>query len=81
MARKRTIDLKGQNFGKLIVLGEDEPYICLSTGRSERKWKCVCSCGEYVSVKQSSLRSGKTRSCGCLQRRNRNGMFRKIMHK
>ncbi len=63
----RKIFLTGQKFGRLTVIGETEPYICISTGRSERKWLCKCSCGTMVSVRQASLRDGKTKSCGCLR--------------
>lgn len=31
-------------------------------------WDCVCLCGEVVTVMAASLRSGDTRSCGCLQK-------------
>lgn len=67
MARPRRIDLTGQEFGKLTVIHEAEPYICISKGTKERKWFCECSCGKEVSVKQNNLRSGKTKSCGCLK--------------
>lgn len=70
MARPREVYLKGLKFGKLLVLGETEPYICISLGTKERKWLCQCDCGKTISVKQSNLRTGKTRSCGCLKSRN-----------
>lgn len=31
-------------------------------------WHCVCDCGRACIVDGSYLRSGHTRSCGCLQR-------------
>lgn len=31
-------------------------------------YKCLCDCGNTTQVSSSSLRSGNTRSCGCLQR-------------
>lgn len=57
------IDLKGQNFGRLTVQergGKNKHGHCL--------WGCVCSCGNYVVVQGEHLRSGHTRSCGCLAR-------------
>ena len=34
--------------------------------RGELIWKCQCDCGNIAYVKTSSLRSGHTKSCGCL---------------
>ena len=59
----KKIDLTGQRFGRLIVLCEDG-----RTNGSMVKWKCQCDCGDIVSVSGNDLRSGKTKSCGCLCR-------------
>ena len=32
------------------------------------RWRCACSCGTAVVVTGKRLRSGNTRSCGCLRR-------------
>ena len=54
------IDLKGQRFGRLTVLGYDD-------SRNNRVyWKCICDCGRYCSIATKELRNGDTRSCGCL---------------
>lgn len=56
------IDLTGQKFGRWTVL-EKAP--------SKNKavyWICQCECGEIKEVKAASLRSGKSKSCGCLQK-------------
>ena len=29
-------------------------------------WKCLCDCGKYCYVRGSNLKSGETKSCGCL---------------
>lgn len=61
--KERLIDLTGQKFGWLEVIG-----------RSDRKqhgqimWQCKCQCGNIVAVLGSNLKSGKIKSCGCLQR-------------
>ena len=31
-------------------------------------WNCLCECGNSKLIRGSSLRSGATRSCGCLQK-------------
>ena len=57
------IDLKGQRFSRLVVLeesGKDKWYSLL--------WKCKCDCGNKIIVNSSSLKSGNTKSCGCLQK-------------
>lgn len=56
------IDLTGQTFGRLKVLRRDE-----TAPGSRIKWICQCKCGNTVSVLSSSLRNGKTKSCGCSQ--------------
>lgn len=56
----KLIDLTGQKFGRLTVIEKAE-----SKGKSSY-WLCKCDCGNYVSVKSWSLRSGRTKSCGCL---------------
>lgn len=32
------------------------------------RWKCLCDCGQETIVGQTLLQSGKTRSCGCIQK-------------
>lgn len=56
------IDLFGQKFGRLTVLKYE--------GAKNRRalWLCQCRCGKKVVVSGKDLRSGKTKSCGCLQR-------------
>lgn len=50
------IDLTGKTFGLLTVI----EYVGLG------KWKCVCSCGNEVVTRGNFLRTGNTKSCGCL---------------
>lgn len=54
------IDLTGQIFGDVIVIERDK-----SIKSKEAYWKCQCSCGKIFSTRGSSLRQGKTLSCGC----------------
>jgi hypothetical protein len=61
-------DLTGQTFGYLTVI--KEAY----TSTSKRsKWLCKCKCGKEKIVGLSELRTGHTRSCGCLQIEMRTG--------
>ena len=63
----KLIDLTGQRFGHLTVIERAEDYISPS-GIPTPKWKCQCDCGNIVDVVSRSLRYGKTKSCGCLQK-------------
>lgn len=56
-------DLTGCVFGRLTVIKRAEDYVF--NGGKEPQWLCLCSCGKQTVVKGSSLRSGKTQSCGC----------------
>lgn len=35
---------------------------------SGRKWECVCDCGNKLIVKESLIREGAVKSCGCLKK-------------
>lgn len=62
-AREQRINLTGQRFGRLTVLGRAE------NGRhKEIRYNCVCDCGTQRIVFRNSLISGSTQSCGCLQK-------------
>lgn len=58
-------DLTGQRFGRLTVLKVARRHTYPS-GQSRLVWRCACSCGNTTEVISSDLRSGHTRSCGCL---------------
>lgn len=53
------IDLKGQRFGRLLVL-----TFC---GRLNKHsmFRCVCDCGNMTIVTSNNLRRNHTTSCGC----------------
>ena len=57
------IDLKGQTFNRLTVIGFSH-----RDAQGHAYWLCECACGRRVKVESNALRSGKTRSCGCLRR-------------
>ena len=54
-------DLTGKVFGKLKVLHEDG-----RTKSGDVLWLCECECKNIVPVTASNLRTGHTKSCGCL---------------
>jgi hypothetical protein len=52
------IDMTGQKFGELTV-------VSFAGGE---KWNCKCACGNTKAIRRNNLRSGASRSCGCLKR-------------
>jgi len=63
------IDLTGCVFGRLTVLSEaDRGPACAGNKYGKRRWQCECSCGEQIVVYGNNLRTGKSSSCGCLQK-------------
>ena len=60
-------DLIGQKFGRWTVLNRAEDYIS-PKGHHIIQWLCKCDCGNYRNVLGSTLRQGKSKSCGCLQK-------------
>ena len=54
-------DITGVKFGRLTAM-----YVSGKSKSRECIWHCLCDCGNEVDVRGSSLRDGKTKSCGCL---------------
>lgn len=54
-------NLKGKRFGRLLALRMAD----LDTNKYA-KWICRCDCGNTKIVFASNLKSGHTKSCGCL---------------
>jgi len=51
----KLIDETGKRYGRLLVVG-------FQNG----KWECKCDCGKVTYVLGGNLRSGRQKSCGCL---------------
>lgn len=63
MAPSNKLNLAGQRFGKLTAIKDiGKRYRGLAI------WQCRCDCGNEVVVNAHSLKDGKIRSCGCLNR-------------
>ena len=66
------INEAGKKYGRLTVI----KYVGNNKyGRA--LWACECDCGNEKAVLGADLRSGKVRSCGCLEQENRVLMARK----
>lgn len=56
------MDIAGQKFGRLTVTSEF---------KRGRRWYCTCDCdcgAKAVVVRKDTLKSGNTKSCGCLSK-------------
>ena len=56
-------ELSGKRFGRLLVIEKSGV-----TPNGIILWKCLCDCGNIVSIRSTHLVNGKTKSCGCFQR-------------
>lgn len=61
MGQYRGTDLTGKRFGKLTVMERNG-----INKHRQALWKCACSCGNETVLSTSTLKSGNTKSCGCL---------------
>lgn len=57
------LDLVGMRFGCLVVIRR-----AVNRKNKQARWYCQCDCGNFSIVYGYLLRSGKTKSCGCLKR-------------
>ncbi len=64
------IDLTGQTYGRLKVIKK------LARVNKQQRWLCECDCGKIVDCQGGNLRSGQTRSCGCLSKEIAGNRFR-----
>ena len=53
-------NLTNQKFNLLTAI-EEAPKI-----KGKCAWKCKCDCGKFKIIKSEELKSGGTKSCGCL---------------
>src|SRR5271167_4031707 len=56
----------GNRYGRLVVISKTNPY--KKGNKTLSQWICKCDCGITCIVKGTDLRTGHTKSCGCLRR-------------
>ena len=61
MAGKNAIDHTGERFGKLTAVSQGP-----RNKWGHLSWNCICDCGAEITTGGRQLRTGDTRSCGCL---------------
>lgn len=66
------MDITGNKYGRLTVIAFDH-----KDKRGEYYWRCKCDCGNETVASGNKLRTGNTKSCGCLQREHRLEGFNK----
>ena len=69
----------GEKFGRLTVIGEGIKK------QGHRYVECLCECGNILYVRDYKLKSGHTKSCGCLKRNQKtsliHGLSKERIHK
>lgn len=60
---------KGNTFSRWTVIKEENRHIRPSGG-IVRMFKCKCECGKIKNVELGNLRSGISKSCGCINKEN-----------
>lgn len=58
----KPLDLAGHKYGRLKPIRRAE-----NAEDGHARWLCLCDCGKTVVVTARYLKTGHTRSCGCLQ--------------
>lgn len=60
VAKRMAPNEVGNVYGRLTVLKQ------APTVKNHSRWVCLCDCGNTLIVLGTSIRSGNTKSCGCL---------------
>lgn len=66
--RSPYIDLMGRRFGALTVIDKLK-----SNKQGQTRWLCLCDCGNRSQPLGQSLRNGRIKSCGCMNKTNATG--------
>lgn len=61
-AVNKPLELTGQRFGRLTVIARSDKRVSRA-----HIWRCLCDCGQEISVPGPKLKFGHTLSCGCLK--------------
>ena len=61
--KERFENLREKVFGRLTAIEPTNKRINNSV-----VWKCICDCGNETEVSAASLKTGRTKSCGCLKK-------------
>jgi hypothetical protein len=62
----------GDRYNRLTIIEETKKHI-LPNGKKRRQFICKCDCGTIKTFVLNDLTNNKTKSCGCLNNRLKNG--------
>lgn len=65
-------NLIGKRFGRLTVVS-----LYGKNDRRENVWECICDCGGKAFCSTANLKSGNSKSCGCLVKENMSKVAKK----
>lgn len=68
------LDLTGNKYGRLTVLGDDGTR----TKSGKVLWHCLCECGNANYVRADHLKNGSVVSCGCLNKEKKHERFKDL---
>lgn len=77
------LDLTGQRFDRWTAVEcVRESYRDRDGRKFNTLWRCICDCGAVSEVPVNALRSGTSRSCGCLkvEARTTHGMYKESLY-
>lgn len=60
-AKWTLVDLAGQRFGRLLVVSR------AASRQGRTFWNCICDCGNTKEIVAYCLKSGMSKSCGCMK--------------
>lgn len=60
-------DLTGRRYGRLTVMYQ-AGFRYKPSGQRNALWHCKCDCGNEKDIPANTLRNGRSKSCGCLNR-------------
>ena len=69
------VNLSGLEFGRLKIISRG------GGDKSGATWNCICVCGNNTEVASSKLRSGHTKSCGCLKKDTKSNLKHGLANK
>jgi len=73
----RRLNLTNTRFGRLLVIDIAEP---IKEGKNGTRGmsKCLCDCGQIITVQNNALKKGDVNSCGCLQKELAKNSIKKV---